>query len=73
MNKYNKKFALIHILFLSIFFWPGLVLSQYKLEKVKEFKINSLFQVDLIDHYPEEGLFLGYTNKLSKGMDISPW
>lgn len=71
MNKYNKKLLLIQFLFFTIPIWPGLAQSQYKLEKVKEFKINSMFQVDLIDHYPEEGLFLGYTKKLSKGMDIT--
>ena len=71
MNKFFKKLLLIQFLFLTILIWPGIVHSQYKLEKVKEFKINSLFQVDLIDQYPEEGLFLGYTNKLSKGMDIT--
>ncbi|MFO7824470.1 MAG: hypothetical protein R6V72_11080 [Cyclobacterium sp.] len=71
MNQHKKKFALIHILFLIILFWPGLVLSQFKLEKVKEFKINSFYQVDLIDYFSKESLFLGYTHKLSKGMDIT--
>jgi len=71
MNKNIKKLVLIQFLFLTILIWPGVVKSQYKLEKVKEFKINSFYQVDLIDYFSKEGLFLGYTHKLSKGMDIT--
>lgn len=44
--------------------------AQYALEKVKEFKINSLYPVKLIDYYPQEGIYLGYTDKSSQGMDI---
>lgn len=44
---------------------------QYKFEKVKEFKIPSLSQVELIDYYPQKGLYLGYINKWSKGLEIA--
>jgi len=71
MKKYIIKLVLFNFLFLIFLFLPKFALSQFKLEKIKEFKINTLFQVDLIDYYPPEGLFLGYTNKFTKGLEIT--
>ncbi|WP_162415987.1 hypothetical protein [Cyclobacterium roseum] len=71
MNRYIKKLALIHLLSLMMLIWPGFSFAQYKLEKVGEFKINSLVQIDLIDYFPKEEMFLGYTNKRSKGLEIT--
>lgn len=45
-------------------------LLSYHLEKIKEFKINSLLPVELIDYYPPEGLYLGYTIT-SNGLEIT--
>lgn len=36
--------------------------AQYALEKVDEFKINSLYRVDIVDYYPQDKLYLGYIN-----------
>jgi len=35
--------------------------SSYYLEKEEEFLIHSLASVELLDYYPEDGLYLGYT------------
>ncbi len=64
------KFTWYNI-FLIILIWPMNAFPQYKFEKVKEFKIPSLSQVELIDYYPQKGLYLGYINKWSKGLEIA--
>lgn len=51
--------------------WPGYSVSQYKLEKLNEFKIYSLSPVELVDFHPKKGVYLGYTNKFSKGFEIT--
>ena len=71
MNIYIVKKLLIKFLFLSIIMWPRYSVAQYKLEKISEFKINSLSPVELVDFHPKEGVYLGYTNKLSKGLEIT--
>lgn len=49
---------------------PTGAFSQYKLEKVEEFKINSLYNVEIVDYYPEDELYLGYIST-SKGTQIA--
>lgn len=70
MTRLNMKFTWYNV-FLIILIWPIKAFPQYKFEKVKEFKIPSLSQVELIDYYPQKGLYLGYINKLSKGLEIA--
>ena len=41
--------------------------AQFSLEKVKEFEINSLNQVNIVDFHPVKGLYLGY---ITMGTDI---
>lgn len=36
--------------------------ASYKFEKEREFLIHSLSTIELLDYYPEDSLFLGYTN-----------
>ncbi|MEE4197080.1 MAG: hypothetical protein V2I54_05510 [Bacteroidales bacterium] len=71
MKIYLKKIILFNLLLLIFFIFTKPALSQYKLKKIKEFKINTLFQVNLIDYDSQEGLYLGYTNKYSKGLEIT--
>lgn len=47
-------------LFFLLFIWPTASFSQYKLEKVKELKINSLLPVEIVDFFPKDKLYLGY-------------
>src|SRR5690606_13161555 len=49
---------------------PTGALSQYKWEKLEEFKINSLYNVEIIDYHPKEKLYLGYINT-AKGTQIA--
>jgi hypothetical protein len=70
MAKFIRKFALTNLLVI-VLIWPNNVFSQNKLEKVKEFKINSLHPVELIDYLPQEGLYLGYINKFSEELEIT--
>ena len=41
-------------------FLPKESFSQFQLEKVEEFKINSLLPVVIVDYHPESKLYLGY-------------
>lgn len=50
-------------------FLPTDSFSQYQLEKVEEFKINSLLPVVIVDYHPESKLYLGYISD-SKGARI---
>lgn len=70
--KYSLGATLTLILVFVFFIWPGIWSGKnnstteentydYRLEKVKEFKINSVNPVELIDYYPPKGLYLGYT------------
>lgn len=49
---------------------PTGAFSQYKLEKVEEFKINSLYNVEIVDYYPTDKFYLGYITT-SKGTQIA--
>src|SRR5690606_21438558 len=66
----HRKLATFGLLILIILAGQTNGFAQYALEKVEEFKINSLYPVKLIDYYPQEGIYLGYTDKSSQGMDI---
>ncbi|MFC4874549.1 hypothetical protein [Negadavirga shengliensis] len=58
------------ILLVSLFFSSS-VMAQYRLEKTGEFSINSMYPVGLIDYHTAEGLYLGYIDKFSGGMEIA--
>ncbi len=64
---------MVRLLFLLLFVlllpMPGF--SQYKFEKVKEFHINSLAPVGLVDYLDSKDLYLGYVNKKSKGIEVA--
>jgi len=51
-----------YLLFASMFIWPSFSFAQYKLEKVDDFKINSLYPVEIVDYFPQDALYLGYIN-----------
>src|SRR5690606_1815345 len=66
----RRKLSTFGLLILIILTGQTNGFAQYALEKVKEFKINSLYPVKLIDYYPQQGIYLGYTDKSSQGTDI---
>jgi hypothetical protein len=51
-----------YLLFAPMFIWPSISFAQYKLEKVDDFKINSLYPVEIVDYFPQDALYLGYIN-----------
>ncbi|WP_215225132.1 hypothetical protein [Echinicola shivajiensis] len=69
--KFLSKSQLISFLLLLGIFFTRNTLAQYSLEKVDEFQINSLWPVEIIDHYPKDGLYLGYIHKRSEGTEIA--
>lgn len=60
MNNIRIIKILIIISTFIFFTVPTLVYSQYKLEKVSEFEINSLYSIEIVDFYPKDLLYLGY-------------
>ena len=49
---------------------PSLTFAQFKLKKVEEFTINTLSDLDILDYFPSQNIYLGYI-KSSKGNDIA--
>jgi WD40 repeat protein len=45
--------------------------SQFQFNKIKEFQINSLYKVGIVDYFDSKNLYLAYINKLSKGTEIA--
>lgn len=70
MATITQKLKLTFVFLISIFFLPTDSFSQYQLEKVEEFKINSLLPVVIVDYHPESKLYLGYISD-SKGTKIA--
>lgn len=70
MLRLIQKLTLANVFFISMFFSPNDSFSQYKFEKIEEFKINSLYPVEIVDYYPQDKLYLGYLNT-SKGTRIT--
>jgi hypothetical protein len=35
---------------------------QFKLKKIKDFEVETLFNVDIIDYFPKSKLYLGFMN-----------
>lgn len=70
MLRLIQKLTLANVFFISIVFSPNDSFSQYKFEKIEEFKINSLYPVEIVDYYPQDKLYLGYLNT-SKGTRIT--
>jgi hypothetical protein len=69
MATITQKLSLAFVFSLSMLFLPTDSFSQYQLEKVEEFKINSLLPVVIVDYHPESKLYLGYISD-SKGTRI---
>ena len=69
MATITQKLTLAYVFFLSMYFLPNDSFSQYQLEKVEEFIINSLLPVVIVDYDPESKLYLGYISN-SKGTRI---
>ncbi|SDD87541.1 hypothetical protein SAMN04488104_10934, partial [Algoriphagus faecimaris] len=49
----------------------SLAYSQYQFTKVKEFRINSLYQIGIVDYFNSKDIYLAYINKLSKGIEVA--
>ena len=64
------KLTLVIVLLISMVIWPTASFSQYKLEKIEEFKINSLLPVVIVDYHPQSKLYLGYISN-SEGTRIT--
>lgn len=69
MATITQKLSLAFVFSLSMLFLPTDSFSQFQLEKVEEFKINSLLPVVIVDYHPESKLYLGYISD-SKGTRI---
>lgn len=52
--------TVVNVFVFILFICPRVSFSQYKLEKVQEFKINSLLPVVIVDYHQESKLYLGY-------------
>ena len=59
-----------YLLFVSLLMWPSFSFAQYKLERVYDFIINSLYPVEIVDYFPQDELYLGYINS-SEGTRIA--
>lgn len=55
---------------LTLLLAPLMGYAQYALKKEKEFHIDSLYPVELVDYHPGEGLYLGYVEMKSKGVEV---
>lgn len=69
MAAITQKLSLAFVFSILMLFFPKESFSQYQLEKVEEFKINSLLPVVIVDYHPESKLYLGYISD-SKGTRI---
>ena len=58
----RRKLSTFGLLILIILVGQTNSIAQYALEKVDEFKINSLYTVAIVDYYPQDKLYLGYIN-----------
>jgi hypothetical protein len=65
--KNNSRPSLI---FLTLLVAPLMGYAQYAFKKEKEFRIESLYPVELVDYHPGEGLYLGYVEMISKGVEV---
>src|SRR5690606_33868307 len=66
----GKWAALSKLIFFPFFVAPILVQGQYLLKQEKEFHIDSLYPVELVDYHPGDGLYLGYVEMRSKGVEV---
>ncbi|HLT07560.1 MAG TPA: hypothetical protein VK014_08530 [Cyclobacteriaceae bacterium] len=66
----GKWAAMSNLIFFPFFVAPFLVQGQYLLKKEKEFHIDSLYPVELVDYHPGQGLYLGYVEMRSKGVEV---
>jgi hypothetical protein len=62
MLKKNSKWFKICLLFFTILTRPPISYAQYKLSVVKNFKIESLYPVEIVDYSSKDALYLGYIN-----------
>ncbi|MCH6198646.1 hypothetical protein MMU07_03575 [Aquiflexum sp. LQ15W] len=70
MATITQKLSVAFVFTISMLFLPEESFSQFQLEKVEEFKINSLLPVVIVDYHPESKLYLGYISD-SKGTKIA--
>jgi hypothetical protein len=77
LNRVQLFFSILAITLSSSFFsctengknTDNKIFEAYRFEKENEFLIHSLTKVELLDYYPEDKLYLGYSNT-SKGKEI---
>jgi len=62
MDKSNRINVSGFLLLLILIFQPSTVFSQYKLQQISGFKIDSFLPVEIIDYHPQSKLYLGYIN-----------
>lgn len=46
-------------------------MAQFRLEKVEELHVNSLYPIGLVDYLPSKEIYLGYVNKFSEGSELA--
>ena len=77
--KYSDKRSLLNFLkrnsrsgliLLALLVAPLIGNAQYTLKKEKEFHVDSLYPVELVDYHPGEGLYLGYLEMKSKDVEV---
>lgn len=65
-----KRNSMLSLIFLTLLAAPLMGNAQYAFKKEKEFQIDSLYPVELVDYHPGEGLYLGYVEMMSKGVEV---
>src|SRR5690554_4609072 len=65
-----KKNSGPSLILLTLLVTPLMGNAQYELKKEKEFHIDSLYPVELVDYHPGDGLYLGYVEMRSKGVEV---
>lgn len=68
--KFTKRMKYWFLL-LVVVLLPKISFSQYKFEKVRELRVNSLFSVGIVDYLSSQDLYLGFINKRSKGLEVA--
>jgi hypothetical protein len=56
---------------LLILLWVSSTFAQVSLKKVSEFKIDSFYEVGILDYYEKDQTYLGYTKSKDDGVEIS--
>jgi hypothetical protein len=64
MIKNYRHFPIFYSLYFYFLSCPSFSYAQYKLEIVRNFAVESLYPVEIVDYFSKDGLYLGYINSV---------